>query len=403
MVLADPSEQTVYYNPEYYGPWGYALVPALLTLFKRVALYGPVGRNVEKAERTFQHALSMNDFAGAIDQGLVIPVGYETFWDRPDTSPVTAAGVVSPHYPSEFDRKTDLDKSLNSGSLRDRRIVVPNAFKFEVAGNKRIPGPVAEYTRDFLESGAGLEGQERLKDRKFHGYHTELLNTRYRNFQTGHWQSPDYIIDVIGEDPSFERLIMANFYSDYLTDKDAMASAGGTIHLIAGTVALLQQVCMPPKENTPAYAPARVDRMSVMVAALAELMDGTDTAQRLTLKELSSLNEDRKALGESFRVDVEEALSATEPEAHIRALIAKRKTSVSRRPDNLQTAAAPFAIALRLLGFDILDAAGAALLLSSAKQLEKYKDKDGLIGSAARHLLKPAFSGTWWAHYLGRR
>lgn len=237
----------IYYDPNVLGPAGYQRVGGLLLFFERVFLYAPLGAQVEWAAEKARSALSLGDFQRFVVDGLIVPVGYETFWDPEVRERLYPVGY---HPSTPFDREL-LDPSSIAGS---RAIRMPNFFKHDIA---------PALVKGFLESPRG-----RNSTREIAGYVEVRGDTafqgspRYLDVWRGRFPMPQDLSETLRSTPTPEERLLAFVARDVANDRFAMGTSGARIQYTDSTLAwLLRKALAVPYQNPIEEKSSQADRL----------------------------------------------------------------------------------------------------------------------------------------------
>ncbi|MDP3259427.1 MAG: hypothetical protein Q8M34_02410 [Thermodesulfovibrionales bacterium] len=125
------NKKIAYFDPNTFGEKGYSMIGPLLLFYEKVVLYGPVGYLIEKSydnKELNKTSLTPDEFVEYIKRGLIIPLGFETFFNED-----TRAQLYLP----ELRVTTDFDRDLiSSPTLSKKKVIVPNDFKFKESPHK---------------------------------------------------------------------------------------------------------------------------------------------------------------------------------------------------------------------------------------------------------------------------
>jgi hypothetical protein len=208
-----------YFDPNTYGLRGYSFIVPLLFFYDKLVLYGPLSGYIEQcyhSDEFGQTSLSLSDFRKAITEGMIIPAGFETFFDT---------GIRQEYIKPELGILSSFDEDLlkSNSALGKNVFRIPNNFKFEdspnyakkliskrqkllrkismLAANGNLP---AKYN-DFIKAEAPVPPS--LKKELAGLSHSEIVpylaiydlcNNRYVMAQQGesrlHIQCPDFIM-----------------------------------------------------------------------------------------------------------------------------------------------------------------------------------------------------------------
>jgi len=121
-----PNSEIGYFDPNTYGERGYSFIGPLLLFYDKLVVYGPVGSLIERAydtEDLRKTSLTPGEFVSYIEQDVILPLGFESFFSREDRNQL--------HQP-ELRVITEFDEDLiSSPSLSQKTYSIANTFKIE--------------------------------------------------------------------------------------------------------------------------------------------------------------------------------------------------------------------------------------------------------------------------------
>ncbi|MCB1780034.1 MAG: hypothetical protein KDJ34_08055 [Candidatus Competibacteraceae bacterium] len=209
------NSEIAYFDPNTYGECGYSLIGPLLLFYKKLVIYGPVGYLIEKSyenENLRKTSLTPDEFIGYIEKNIIIPLGFETFFNKNERSRL---------YLPELRVTTDFDNDLiSSPCLSDKTFSVPNKFKYDVS-------PVMAV--DILRKHQHI--RERLLAEVQRG---ENLPQRYKDLKQRVDLIPQHLKEVVNKvvntvEP--EEIMPYVIIYDLLNNKHVMVSQGSaTVH-----------------------------------------------------------------------------------------------------------------------------------------------------------------------------
>lgn len=200
------NSDVAYFDPNTYGEHGYSLIGPLLLFYKRLVIYGPVGFFIEKcygSEDLRRTSLTPDEFIGYILKGVIIPLGFRTFFDKEARSQL---------YLPELRVITDFDRNLiSSPSLSAKTVSVPNKFK-------QVRSP--SLARKMMEDHPNIKERLVLEVRR-----GQNIPQRYKDLK----QRPDLIpqhLRTIANTAEPDELLALVILYDLLNNRHVMAFQG---------------------------------------------------------------------------------------------------------------------------------------------------------------------------------
>lgn len=183
------------------------MVGPLLLFYDKVILYGPVGSLVKKAyddPDLRKTSLTEYEFKSFVEEGLIIPLGFETFFNKDKRQEIYLPDLRVIH---EFDK--DL---LGNGPLTKHRVIVPNNFKMIDSPNiaKRI-----------------IDSDHSIKNALLSVLSSERLPKRYIDLKKDISLIPKNIKDLVRHENADDLLPYVVVY-DLLNNRHVMKFEGST-------------------------------------------------------------------------------------------------------------------------------------------------------------------------------
>jgi hypothetical protein len=223
-LLQSVRHNTIFINPNSYGPDGYSLIPWLLLFYEKVAVYAPVSEMIRRSnEKNLNESFTPTEFRDAIIEGEVIPVAFDTF---------TNASTRKSNYPTAMSVQSEFDRDL----------INPNCelgLSFRPLDSQFKDRHSSEIAINYIQCNNNLQHTLSKIQQDFQKEKSTTLPDRYQQFLNNELELPKPLAKL--NLPS-ERQLPTMVVYDLLNERYAMSATGAGVHFTSKMEFVLQSL-----------------------------------------------------------------------------------------------------------------------------------------------------------------